>query len=85
MTPVNKKKKCGRETFSDAKSFFQAIKNQSVGKLQRQIRMANNNVEVIGGGAGIEGGEPGRQTLRGVINSNDDDIVLKWGQLGNGA
>lgn len=82
MTPVNKSKKCGRETFSDAKSFFQAIKNQSVGKLQRQIRMANNNVEVIGA-AGIEGGEPGRQTLRGIINSKDDDIVLKWGQLGN--
>lgn len=50
--------------------------------MQRQIRMANNNIEVVG--AEIEG-EPGRQTLRGVMNSKDENIVLKWDQLGNTA
>ena len=48
MTPVIQNKAAGRDTLSDTKSFFQAIKNQSVDKLQRQIRRANNNYEIQG-------------------------------------
>jgi len=72
MTPCTQNKAACRDTLSDAKSFFQAIKNQSVDKLQRQIRRANN-YEI----------QDAAENLRSTLDKDDgngEQLRTKWEQ-----